>query len=62
MAERELGVETLPCETCGTDRPVEEQPDGSIAATRCTKCHTIHERASKSQSREKATDVEEEQK
>jgi hypothetical protein len=35
---REKGVATAPCPDCGKDRPLEEQPDGALAAQTCSKC------------------------
>lgn len=40
MAEREKGVETMPCPNCGTVRPVSQQADGSKVAEACPKCYT----------------------
>lgn len=39
MADREKGVETVPCPNCGIDRPVSLQADGSKVAEACPKCH-----------------------
>lgn len=37
--EREVGVESMDCPTCGKKLATEEQPDGSVVAANCTKCH-----------------------
>ena len=36
---REKGVATTPCPGCGADLPVAGQPDGSLAASACPRCH-----------------------
>lgn len=62
MAKREKGTATLACPTCGTELAATEQPDGSYAASACTKCSkaTTTEKASQSTTgsrREAGTDV-----
>lgn len=37
--DREVGVESTDCPSCGKKLAAEEQPDGSVAAANCTKCH-----------------------
>lgn len=39
MTEREKGVESAACPTCGNELAVSDQPDGSIAAETCANCH-----------------------
>lgn len=50
MGEREKGVATAPCPSCGKDRPLAEQADGGTAATNCPDCYPAPEpeKASKS--------------
>lgn len=69
MTEREKGVESAACPTCGNELAVSDQPDGSIAAETCANCHpqkaesTKAERASAAQAvvppRETGTNVKE---
>lgn len=39
MPNREKATATLPCPTCGASLAAQEQPDGGLAATTCSKCH-----------------------
>jgi len=45
MPQREKGSATLPCRTCGNALAAQEQPDGSLAAKTCSKCHPKTEAA-----------------
>jgi DNA-directed RNA polymerase subunit M/transcription elongation factor TFIIS len=45
MPEREKGSATLDCPTCGRELAAETQPDGSLAASTCSKCHPKTEAA-----------------
>jgi hypothetical protein len=61
MARREKGSATLPCPTCGKSLAASEQPDGSLAAETCSKCHPKTEAAAAKADerlREQGTDVE----
>lgn len=70
MTDREKGVATAPCPTCGTDLPVTEQPDGGLALATCSNClkteepetaseapQTRRERGTTAQSPETAADT-----
>jgi hypothetical protein len=60
MAEREKGVETMPCPNCGTDRPVSPQPDGSKSVEACPKCYPApapEKAAAPTPAREAGTDI-----
>lgn len=59
MSQREKGVATVPCPSCGADLPVEQQADGATAAGTCPKCYPSTEKAEKRVTRERATDVQE---
>jgi len=37
--EREVGVESADCPTCGKKLATVDQPDGSVAVEACSKCH-----------------------
>lgn len=39
MPNREKGVESVVCPTCGNELVVSEQLDGGVAAETCTTCH-----------------------
>jgi hypothetical protein len=39
MTEREKGVESVACPTCGNELAVSDQPDGSLAAETCASCY-----------------------
>lgn len=64
MTEREKGVETLSCPSCGTDLNPVEQPDGATAYETCPSCYPSQqpepepEKASRKTRREAGTDVE----
>lgn len=67
MAEREKGVATVPCPTCGADLPVVEQADGSVAGQTCPQCYPSEgsEKASADQTapaREQGTPVDTQEK
>jgi len=70
MTEREKGVESAACPTCGNELAVSDQPDGSVAAETCAACHpqraednTQAEKASATQAvvapRERGTEMKE---
>jgi hypothetical protein len=40
MVEREKGVATAPCPSCGTDLNAVSQPDGATAYEVCPKCYS----------------------
>jgi len=42
---REKATATLPCPTCGDELAADTQPDGSLAARTCKKCHPKTEAA-----------------
>lgn len=39
MTDREKGVASLACPSCGNELALSDQPDGSVAAETCTSCH-----------------------
>lgn len=39
MTEREKGVASVACPTCGNELAVSDQPDGSAAAETCASCY-----------------------
>lgn len=39
MTEREKGVQSVACPTCGNELAVADQPDGSLAAETCAACY-----------------------
>lgn len=39
MPNREKGVESVACPSCGNDLVVSDQLDGGVAAETCTTCH-----------------------
>ena len=39
MTDREKGVESVACPTCGNELAVSDQPDGSLAAETCASCY-----------------------
>lgn len=69
MTEREKGVESAACPTCGNELAVSDQPDGSVAADTCANCYpqkaetTQAEKASATQAvvqpRERGTEMKE---
>jgi hypothetical protein len=43
MTEREKGVDSVACPTCGKELAVSDQPDGSTAAETCAACYPQEE-------------------
>lgn len=43
MSEREKGVESVACPTCGNELALKDQPDGSVAAETCSNCYPQNE-------------------
>ena len=54
MTGREKGAATAPCPECGRDRPLEQQADGSFAASAHTTCFPA---AKKTEVREAAAEL-----
>lgn len=39
MTDREKGVASLACPSCGNELALSDQPDGSVAAETCASCY-----------------------